>query len=70
MQWHIDIEGVADAKIEEMRKDAVARMEIDIKRQSIENALKQGKLTLVEITEIFEVELECVGQLQVGMGKW
>ncbi len=66
---NINPEEVADAKIEEMRKDTMARVELDIQRQGVEKALKRGKLTLDEIAEDDEVDLEYVMRVKAELGK-
>ena len=72
---NIDPEQLAEAKIQEMRKEMVAiiedsarnesRIETEkkVKNESIVKALKRGKLTITEIAEDFDVSIEYVGQI-------
>ena len=61
-------EEIADAKIEEMRKEAVAYIKIDttkeVKEEGIKKALKRGKLTIEEIAEDFDATIEYVQQVE------
>ena len=72
---NIDPEQLAEAKIQEMRKEMVAviedsarnesRIETEkkVKNESIVKALKRGKLTITEIAEDFDASIEYVGQI-------
>ncbi len=64
-------EQLAEAKIQEMRKEAVAVIEDttrkETKDEGIKRSLIRGKLTLQEIAEDFEVPLEYVQRIQVDM---
>ena len=64
-------EQLAEAKIQEMRKEAVAVIEDttrkETKDEGIKKSLIRGKLTLQEIAEDFEVPLEYVQRIQVDM---
>ncbi len=54
----------ADAKIQEMRKEAVAMIEDNTKREAIKRILLRGKTTIQEIAEDFEVSEAYVQQIE------
>ena len=60
-------EQIAEAKIQEMKKEAVAIIEDqsakETDRKRILQALKRGNLTMEEITEDFETSVEYVEQI-------
>lgn len=71
---NIDPEEIADAKIEEMRKETLARVELDAKRQikeakktSIIALLKMGKLSIADIANVFGVTSDDVKQIEAEM---
>ena len=61
-------EQLADAKEMEMRKATIALVEDTSRKEEsdkrIKKALKRGKLTLAEIAEDFEVDIEYVKKIQ------
>jgi DNA-binding transcriptional regulator YiaG len=68
---NIDPEEVADAKIEEMRKETLARVELDAERkiqeaqkENIVNLLKMGKLSIEDIANVFGVTSAYVKQIE------
>ncbi len=70
---NIDPEEVAEAKIEEMRKEAVARIETDTRKETdklrISQALKQGRLSKNEIAELFETSLDEIEKIEKEMNQ-
>ncbi|MGL4363617.1 MAG: hypothetical protein ACRCSB_00240 [Bacteroidales bacterium] len=61
-------EQLAEAKIHEMKKQAVAAIEDNTRKdeqeERIRKALRQGKLSIDDIAELFEVSVEYVQHLQ------
>jgi hypothetical protein len=54
----------ADAKIQEMKKEAVAIIEDSTKKEAIKRILIRGKATIQEITEDFDVTEDAVLQIE------